>query len=103
MKQIEDRFNRRYRYSWTFLNDVPFTEEFTNRTTHMASGTTEYGLIPKDQWSTPDWVSEDKFQKTVERMKKENIIYGDSRTYRHMCRYNSGFFFKHPIMSKYDW
>jgi mannosyltransferase len=27
MRQIEDRFNKRYRYPWTFLNDDDFTDE----------------------------------------------------------------------------
>ncbi|KAG0131301.1 glycolipid 2-alpha-mannosyltransferase-domain-containing protein [Tuber indicum] len=103
MKQIEDRFNRHYQYPWTFLNDEPFTEGFKNHTTRMASGTTEYGLIPKEQWSMPDWISEDKFQKVISKMSKENVIYGDSRTYRHMCRYNSGFFFRDKLLAKYDW
>jgi alpha 1,2-mannosyltransferase len=28
MKQLEDRFNRKYNYPWVFLNDEPFTDEF---------------------------------------------------------------------------
>lgn len=28
VKQIEARFNYRYRYPYVFLNDVPFTDEF---------------------------------------------------------------------------
>lgn len=27
MRNVEDRFNRRFRYPWTFLNDKPFTKE----------------------------------------------------------------------------
>lgn len=26
--QLEERFNHRYNYSWVFLNEVPFTDEF---------------------------------------------------------------------------
>jgi hypothetical protein len=103
MKQIEDRFNRNYHYPWTFLNDEPFTEEFRNHTTRMASGATEYGLIPEEEWSMPEWISEDKFQETIKWMSEKNVIYGDSRTYRHMCRYNSGFFWRHEALKKYDW
>jgi Glycolipid 2-alpha-mannosyltransferase len=103
MKQIEDRFNRHYHYPWTFLNDEPFTEEFKNHTTRMASGATEYGLIPTEQWSIPSWIHIDKYQETLVRMKKQEVIYGDSTSYRHMCRYNSGFFWRHEIMMKYDW
>ncbi len=28
VRQMEDRFNNRYHYSWVFLNDEPFSEEF---------------------------------------------------------------------------
>jgi hypothetical protein len=24
-------------------------------------------------------------------------------SYHHMCRWNSGFFYKHPILKDYDW
>lgn len=27
IRMIEDRFNRRYHYPWTFMNDEPFTED----------------------------------------------------------------------------
>jgi alpha 1,2-mannosyltransferase len=28
VRKLEDRFNRRRRYPWVFLNDEPFNEEF---------------------------------------------------------------------------
>lgn len=28
MKQMEDRFNKKYNYPWVFLNDEPFSDEF---------------------------------------------------------------------------
>ena len=28
MREIEDRFNRKYNYPWVLLNEVPFTSEF---------------------------------------------------------------------------
>jgi len=28
VKQLEEKFNRRYHYPWVLLNDEPFTEEF---------------------------------------------------------------------------
>ncbi|KAF9002075.1 nucleotide-diphospho-sugar transferase [Cyathus striatus] len=34
---------------------------------------------------------------------KDKIIYGGSVSYRNMCRFNSGFFFKHPLVQKYRW
>lgn len=28
VREIEDRFNKEYRYPWVFLNEEPFTPEF---------------------------------------------------------------------------
>lgn len=103
MREIEDRFNRKYRYPWTFLNDVPFTEEFKRLTTGMASGKTEYGLVPKEFWSIPDFIDEDKFHEALEDYENRKVIYGGSQSYRHMCRFNSGFFFRHELMLQYEW
>src|SRR5437667_8798610 len=38
----------------------------------------------------------------MEEMEAKNIIYGGSLSYRHMCRFNSGFFFNLDVMQKYD-
>lgn len=103
MRQIEDRFNKKFRYPWTFLNDEPFTDEFKRLTTGMASGKVEYGLVPPEHWSLPDHIDEEYFQNRLNLMHKNNVIYGGSTSYRHMCRFNSGFFFRHPLMNQYDW
>ncbi|KAJ3487272.1 hypothetical protein NLG97_g6445 [Lecanicillium saksenae] len=102
IRQVEDRFNRRFNYDWVFLNDKEFDETFRNITSALVSGTAHYGQIPNEHWSVPDWIDEDKAKKVREDMKERKIIYGDSISYRHMCRFESGFFFQHPIMQNYD-
>lgn len=113
IRQIEDRFNRNYHYPWVFLNDVPFTEEFIQMTSALASGKTHYGLsllneanvalVPKEHWSIPEWIDEEKAKKAREDMEQRNIIYGGSLPYRHMCRFQSGFFWRQPILDDFDW
>lgn len=34
---------------------------------------------------------------------QRKIIYGDSISYRHMCRYESGFFFRHELLLDYEY
>ncbi|KAH0565421.1 alpha-1,2-mannosyltransferase KRE2 [Trichoglossum hirsutum] len=103
IRQVEDRFNRKFHYDWVFLNDEPFDENFKKVTTALVSGTTKYGVIPKEHWSFPDWIDQNKAAKVREEMSEKKIIYGDSISYRHMCRYESGFFFRHQLMLDYDW
>ena len=103
IRNVEDRFNRDYNYDWVFLNDKEFDEDFIKLTTALVSGKAHYGKIPKDHWSYPDFIDQNKAREAREDMGRKKIIYGDSESYRHMCRYESGFFFRHPLMMNYEY
>lgn len=103
MKQMEDRFNHWAHYDYVFLNDEPFTDEFKEHTQRLTNAKCQYGLIDHDHWVQPEWIDEDKATKAREDMVRKKVIYGHSVTYRNMCRYNSGFFFRHPLLADYDY
>jgi Glycolipid 2-alpha-mannosyltransferase len=60
-------------------------------------------LIPKEYWSYPEWVDQERAARSMKDMEQRNIIYGGSLSYRHMCRFNSGFFYRLDVMQKYDY
>ncbi|TID18185.1 hypothetical protein CANINC_003926 [Pichia inconspicua] len=103
IQQLETRFNHKHHYDWVFLNDEPFSEEFINLTSNMVSGRARYGLIPRAHWSYPSHIDEAKAKQIRESRKWAAITYGNSESYRHMCRFNSLFFYKHPIMQEYKY
>lgn len=103
IRQVEDRFNRRYNYDWVFLNDKPFDSTFKKVTTSLVSGKTHYGEIPREHWSFPSHIDQERARKVREDMAQRKIIYGDSVSYRHMCRFESGFFFRQPLMMNYEY
>ncbi|KAG7789868.1 hypothetical protein KL910_002574 [Ogataea haglerorum] len=101
IQNLEDRFNRHFNYDWVFLNNVPFSEEFKNKVSAMVSGEAKFGLIPEEHWSYPSFIDQEKARQERERLADMGIIYADSESYRHMCRFNSGFFYKHPLLQQY--
>ncbi len=103
IKQIEDRFNGRYHYDWVFLNDKEFDSTFKRVIGSLVSGTARFGKIPREHWSFPSHIDVNKAAQTRQKMKEADIIYGDSVSYRHMCRFQSGFFFQHPLLLEYEW
>ncbi|QLL33769.1 hypothetical protein HG536_0F00940 [Torulaspora globosa] len=103
MRSLEDRFNRDYHYDWVFLNDLPFTQEFMEATTAMASGNTHYALIPSEDWDRPNWIDEQLFEDRLELLRDRGVLYGGSKSYRNMCRFNSGYFFRQKILDSYDY
>lgn len=103
MKQMEDRFNKKFQYPYVFLNEEPFSDEFKNRITELTDAEVKFGLIPHDHWYQPDWIDEDKARASRENMVKNNVIYGGSVPYRNMCRFNSGFFYRHDLLKDYKY
>lgn len=103
IRQVEDRFNKNYNYDWVFLNDDEFDDTFKRVTTALTSGRARYGKIGAEHWGFPSWIDQDRAAKVREEMHEKKIIYGDSISYRHMCRYESGFFFRHPLMLEYEY
>ena len=88
-----------FSYPYVFLNDKPFDDNFIKMTGGIISGKAQYGQISEDQWSKhPAWIDEEKARLAREGMIQNKVIYGDSVPYREMCRYQSGFFFRHPLL-----
>lgn len=101
MRSLEDRFNKNYKYPWVFLNDVPFDDDFIEQTSLMASGEVFYELIPELDWDPPAHIDLDKFEYNLKN--SNDVIYGFSRSYRNMCHFNSGYFYKQKRLLNYDW
>ncbi|KAJ6506839.1 glycosyltransferase family 15 protein [Mycena sanguinolenta] len=103
VRGLEDRFNRRYGYPYVFLNEEEFTEDFKRRIRNLTPSRVEFGVIPKEHWYQPDWIDNDKARTAMAKMDRMNVKYGGNLAYHNMCRYNSGFFFKHQLMQQYRW
>ncbi|KAI9834529.1 MAG: hypothetical protein M1819_002905 [Sarea resinae] len=105
MRDLERTWNHKFNYPWTFFNDEPFTEEFKKRTKAETKAECRYELIPKEHWDVPSWINNDLFQESAEMLKEQNVQYSNMISYRQMCRWNSGMFYKHPALAntRYYW
>ncbi|KAI0079942.1 glycosyltransferase family 15 protein [Panus rudis PR-1116 ss-1] len=103
MKQMEDRFNKKFRYPYVFLNDDDFTDEFKKRIQTITDAEVKFGKIPPEHWHQPDWIDEEKATKARQEMVEHQVIYGGSVPYRNMCRFNSGFFYRHELLKEYKY
>lgn len=101
MRSLEDRFNKNYKYPWVFLNDVPFDDDFIEQTSLMASGKVFYELIPELDWNPPPHIDLEKLEHNLRN--SNDVIYGFSRSYRNMCHFNSGYFYKQKRLLDYEW
>ncbi|KAF8343559.1 glycosyltransferase family 15 protein [Amanita rubescens] len=101
MKQLEDRFNKKFGYPYVFLNDELFNDEFRTVISGLTDAPVQFGVIPPDHWNQPPWIDEDKASAARDEMASKNVMYGGSISYRNMCRFNSGFFYRHELLKPY--
>ncbi|KAJ7693144.1 glycosyltransferase family 15 protein [Mycena rosella] len=99
MSQLEAKFNARFGYPYVFLNEVPFSDEFKRTVSALTQNTLEFGLIPHEHWFQPPEI--DEARAAAARKDMQDVIYGGAVPYRNMCRFNSGFFYRHELLQKY--
>ncbi|KAF2838302.1 glycosyltransferase family 15 protein [Patellaria atrata CBS 101060] len=103
MRSIERHFNRWFHYPYVFLNDGDFDENFKATVANYSSSKVEFGKIDASMWGFPDWVDKNVAQEGIRKQGDQAIMYGGMESYHHMCRFYSGFFFKHELLQKYEW
>lgn len=100
--QIQKRFNNKFHYDWLFASETNFTTEFRTRIQKaFTSGTALFEQIPHEFWMYPDSIDQYKAAQGRAKLAEEGIIYGGSESYRHMCRFNSGFFYHLDTLADY--
>ncbi|KAJ2497807.1 alpha-1,2-mannosyltransferase ktr1 [Coemansia sp. RSA 1972] len=102
VRQLEDRFNNKYGYPYIFLNDEDFTEEFKEGIRTLTTAPVYFGKLPKEHWGLSPYVTEEKVQEALEH-NRDRYLYGGSYSYRLMCRYQSGFVYKHELLKDLDY
>ncbi|KAI9679025.1 MAG: alpha-1,2-mannosyltransferase (Kre5) [Trizodia sp. TS-e1964] len=102
MKSIERHFNRWFNYPYVFLNDGDFNSTFKDTVQNYTKSKVEFGKIDATMWGYPDWVDAEVAKEGIRKQGDEAIMYGGMESYHHMCRFYSGFFYKHELLQKYE-
>lgn len=103
MKSMERHFNQWFNYPWVFLNDVEFDDNFKDTVRRHTKSEVEFGLVPKEHWEFPEDVDPEVLQESIESQGDRTIMYGNMESYHKMCRFYSGHFFDHPLVTKREW
>ncbi|OQO13882.1 hypothetical protein B0A48_00757 [Cryoendolithus antarcticus] len=105
MQDLERTWNHKFNYPWTFINDVPFTEEFKTEIQKHTKAECRFHTIPEEHWAVPSWINEELFVESANILKEQGVQYAHMKSYHQMCRWNSGLFYKHPALldMQYYW
>jgi alpha 1,2-mannosyltransferase len=103
LRQWENRFNAKFGYPYIFLNDQPFTDAFKDAISRLLPYRhVQFGQVPAEHWGYHPLVNISIADEYRFQMEKQGVIYGGSVSYRHMCRFFSGFLHQHPLVKNYD-
>lgn len=62
MRDLERTWNHKFNYPWTFFNDVPFTEEFKQKTQAETKAECRYGTATLFEELGRRWTEADEMQ-----------------------------------------
>nr|CAB87243.1 putative mannosyltransferase MNT4 [Candida albicans] len=104
IKRLQKKFNSKYNYPYTFLNDEPFTDRFKQRILkYTGNAPVEFVQIKPEYWQKPSFIDTVKEAKEMEIMFKHDVAYAKKQSYHNMCRFYSSQFYKIPELQKYKY
>ncbi|KAF9266974.1 nucleotide-diphospho-sugar transferase [Marasmius fiardii PR-910] len=100
LRSTENSFNRRLKYPYVLLMTeeelTEVTEEMRGKIDWITEGRATFAALRNEDWHVPETLDKSRIEKSLQTI-------GFSSNYRSMCRFNSGLFYRHPALSKYDW
>ncbi|KAI1121898.1 glycolipid 2-alpha-mannosyltransferase [Nemania abortiva] len=103
IRSIEAHFNKWFNYPIMFLNDEPWDPHFVADLNKTAGGKGIFEVIPKEQWTFPDWVDKKSAKESIRKQGSEDTPHAGLEGYHHMCRFYSGKFYQLEALQKYKW
>ena len=104
LSTFEEKINKKLQYPYLLINDDVFSDNFKTEVRKAISTTAEFVRTMPGTWEYPVWINQTYAAETRREMAKlGNVMYAESESYRHMCRFYSGFFFRHPAVAKYEY
>ena len=103
--QIEEVFNNKFNYPWTFFNDEEFKMILESKIQKAAGNSNcTFITIDKEDWMEPEYINTTLALELGKQMREVDVIqYADMPSYHRMCRWNSGKFFDPPEMQQYGY
>lgn len=72
-------------------------------TSNLTSAPCYYEVVPEAHWRPPAWIDQTRFMNSLDYLGTIGVGKGWMPSYHNMCRWNSGFFYRHPRLLEYDY
>lgn len=103
IQEIELKFNSKFQYPYTFINEQPFSNKFKDKIRSLTKAEINFAHIPHHIWRKPFDINGEREKEGIEYLLLEDVAYSDVESYHNMCRFYSGNVFKMPELAKYKY
>ncbi|CAL9737251.1 probable mannosyltransferase Ktr4p [Monosporozyma servazzii] len=107
IEQLEDKFNNKFGYPYTFMNDNDFSEAFKKEILSVLpkERVVHFVKVNPDDWKKPASIDNVKYIECVDKLASEEVQYVKKVSYHNMCRFYSRKFYHQEVMTyyKYAW
>lgn len=105
IQQFEEKYNFKFGYPYTFMNDEPFSDEFKDKIKSIlpSNRIINFAHIKPEEWNMPDSIDKQKYTETMKELSKESIQHVEEESYHNMCRFYSKGFYHQDILKQYKY
>ncbi|CAL9731245.1 probable mannosyltransferase Ktr4p [Monosporozyma unispora] len=107
IEQLEDKFNNKFGYPYTFMNDAEFSDTFKKEILALLpkERIVHFVKIRPDDWNKPASIDNVKYIEAVDKLASEDVQYVKKVSYHNMCRFYSSKFYHQEALTyyKYAW
>jgi alpha 1,2-mannosyltransferase len=103
IKSLENHMANGTRYPLVILNNQHFTEDFKKYVKKVATAPVFFGKIDAEAWEYPHWINVPLAEQLLKDQDTNGVYRGGSLSYHQLLRYQSGFFFHHPLLRDVDY
>ncbi|KAF9465879.1 nucleotide-diphospho-sugar transferase [Collybia nuda] len=97
---VEDRFNRRLKYPYVLFTAADeadaITAEIREKVDYITEKRATFAIVQPEAWGIPAGLDKSLVDESIHKI-------GFTIGYRSMCRFYSGFFWRHPALAQYEW
>lgn len=107
IEQLEETFNSKFGYPYTFMNDKEFSEAFKKEITAVLpkERVVHFVQINSDDWDIPKDINGTRYREAMDKLDSEKVQYVKKTSYHNMCRFYSHNFYHQEVLNyyKYAW
>ncbi|CCK68051.1 putative mannosyltransferase KNAG_0A03710 [Huiozyma naganishii CBS 8797] len=105
IQQLEEKFNAKFAYPYTLMNEEYFTDEFKNRITSMlpVDRVVHFAKIDSEDWDVPEDIDMKKYKENMNQLDRDSVQYAKKISYHNMCRFYSSKFYHQDVLNNYKY